>query len=55
MTKGVHFNIQNNIWNTNYPLWYPFVESDANVRSRFELEFVPAKATAVPSPPKGMS
>ena len=25
---GVHFNIHNNVWNTNYALWYPFDEAD---------------------------
>ena len=39
MTHGVHFNIFQNIWNTNYVLFYPFVEEDATVRSRFDLKF----------------
>jgi hypothetical protein len=39
MTKGVHFNIHQNIWNTNYVLFYPFDSADANIRSRFQLEF----------------
>jgi len=38
MAHGVHFNILNNIWNTNYCLWYPFNEEDRNIRSRFALE-----------------
>jgi len=25
---GVHFNLFNNIWSTNYPLWYPFIPQD---------------------------
>merc|ERR1711957_258547 len=25
---GWHFNLHNNLWNTNYPLWYPFVPED---------------------------
>jgi hypothetical protein len=24
MANGMHWNVQNNIWNTNYPQWYPF-------------------------------
>ena len=37
MAGGVHANIQNNIWNTNYPQLYPFVADDADSRFRFEL------------------
>jgi hypothetical protein len=38
MARGVHFNIVQNIWNTNYVLWYPFDEADQNIRSRFRLD-----------------
>jgi len=24
MAAGMHWNVQNNIWNTNFPQWYPF-------------------------------
>lgn len=34
---GVAFNMHNNIWNTNYPLYYPFIEGDKNFRARFTL------------------
>jgi hypothetical protein len=34
---GVHWNIHNNVWNTNYALWYPYLSADANIRSRFSL------------------
>ena len=39
MEKGVHFNVLNNIWNTNYVLWYPFVAEDERngLRARFDL------------------
>ena len=37
MTEGIHFNIVQNIWNTNYVLWYPFTKEDQNIRSRFRL------------------
>ena len=40
MAGGVHVNVQNNIWNTNYPQWYPFVVDDADARYRFELAVV---------------
>ena len=29
-----------NIWNTNYVLWYPFLPADRTIRSRFELAFI---------------
>lgn len=37
MTAGVHYNIHQNIWNTNYVLFYPFDPADHNIRSRFEI------------------
>ena len=40
MHGGVHFNIFQNLWNTNYVLWYPFQDSDRHVRSRFQLELL---------------
>ena len=35
--KGFAFNLHNNIWNTNYPLWYPFTEEDKNFKARFHM------------------
>ncbi len=35
--KGVAFNIHNNIWNTNYPLWYPYLEEDKDFKSRYTM------------------
>lgn len=35
--EGVWFNLANNVWNTNWPLWYPWREEDANARFRFVL------------------
>ena len=35
--QGVAFNLHNNIWNTNYPLYYPFVEGDENFKARFTV------------------
>ena len=36
---GMAFNLHNNIWNTNYPLWYPFTEGegDENFMSHYEI------------------
>lgn len=36
---GVAFNLHNNIWNTNYPLWYPFTAGDENFKARFAISF----------------
>ena len=37
--NGFAFNLHNNIWNTNYPLWYPFtdLEEDRNFKARFHV------------------
>ena len=34
LSKGMHFNLFNNVWGTNFPMWY---EDDA--RFRFTLRF----------------
>jgi hypothetical protein len=34
---GFAFNIHNNVWNTNYPLWYPFAEEDKTFKARFKM------------------
>jgi hypothetical protein len=39
LSQGVHVNLYNNIWGTNFPMWY---EEDA--RFRFTLRCGPAKA-----------
>ena len=40
MRQGVAFNVFNNIWNTNYVLWYPFdVEADKDLKARFSMRF----------------
>jgi hypothetical protein len=49
MKGGVHANVQNNIWNTNYVMWYPFEPEDAASRFRFELDFAPPRAPRGPS------
>jgi len=32
---GVHFLLWNNIWSTNFPLWYPFNINDQDAEFRF--------------------
>ncbi|XP_060069747.1 uncharacterized protein LOC132549797 [Ylistrum balloti] len=35
---GVSFNLYNNIWNTNYIMWYPYLPTDQNFKARFQLK-----------------
>ena len=37
---GISFCLMTNVYNTNYPLWYPFVEADAGMRFRFAATFI---------------
>ena len=39
LDDGVGFVLFDNVWNTNYPLWYPFVdyETDSNLIFRFNV------------------
>ena len=37
---GVHFALVGNIWNTNYPMWYPFEDGDEASKFRFTLRVV---------------
>lgn len=36
---GMHFNLYNNIWGTNYIMWYPYLKKDENSRFDFEFHF----------------
>jgi hypothetical protein len=47
MTQGVHWNIVQNLWNTNYIMWYPFTDADAAISSRFELAFADASKLVI--------
>ena len=35
--------LQNNIWNTNFPQWYPFEEEDSDAQFRFEVRITAGK------------
>jgi len=37
LDQGAAVLVWDNIWNTNYPLWYPFNPEDANFKTRFIL------------------
>jgi hypothetical protein len=43
-SEGMYFNLSNNIWNTNWPLWYPWLDEDASARFRFEIRLGPGGA-----------
>ncbi|KAK3598273.1 hypothetical protein CHS0354_022590 [Potamilus streckersoni] len=36
---GIAFNVYNNIWDTNYILWYPYEKGDENFLARFQINF----------------
>jgi len=43
-TTTMAFNIYNNVWNTNYILWYPYKPDDANLRVSFQMDlYTPAR------------
>ncbi|CAH1791040.1 unnamed protein product [Owenia fusiformis] len=37
---GIGYNIHNNVWSTNYVLWYPLVDEDKDMRYRYYLAFI---------------
>ena len=37
VTEGFAFNIYNNIWGTNYIMWYPYLAEDASSKYRFKV------------------
>eukprot|EP00729_Bicosta_minor_P022054 gene22054-118_t len=36
---GMHWALVGNIWNTNYPFWYPFIDEDSSSQFRFQFNF----------------
>ncbi len=40
---GISFNFYNNIWDTNYIFWYPYLQKDANFKARFTIDFLTKK------------
>ncbi|XP_059146397.1 uncharacterized protein LOC131933931 [Physella acuta] len=38
---NISFNLYNNIWNTNYPMWYPYNPEDADFKAEFTILFKP--------------
>jgi hypothetical protein len=39
LLDGVAYNLHNNVWDTNYIYWYPFIEGDESWRARFLVTF----------------
>lgn len=37
--NGVSFNLYNNVWETNYIFWYPYLDKDSSRKYRFSLNF----------------
>ena len=36
---GFAFSLYNNVWNTNYIFWYPYIEEDADFKARFSMQW----------------
>lgn len=37
MRKGFHYNYYNNIWGTNYIMWYPYIPQDKDATMRYRI------------------
>lgn len=37
--NGISYNLYNNVWETNYIFWYPYLHEDSSRRYRFSLNF----------------
>ena len=37
LSFGVHFHLWNNIWGTNYVMWFPFLPSEPSLLYRFAI------------------
>ena len=37
MSEGASFTLWNNIWNTNYPDWFPFDDQGRDIKFRYTL------------------
>eukprot|EP00055_Hartaetosiga_balthica_P011906 m.55775 g.55775 ORF g.55775 m.55775 type:complete len:723 (+) comp7771_c0_seq1:40-2208(+) len=39
LTNGVHFDLIDNIWGTNYIMWVPFRQDEHSYKFRFQIDF----------------
>ncbi|XP_077986944.1 uncharacterized protein LOC144441258 [Glandiceps talaboti] len=37
---GMAYNFVNNVWNTNYIFWYPYMDGDENFKARFRINLL---------------
>ncbi len=37
--QGMAYNLHNNVWDTNYIFWYPYVKGDESWRTRYLITF----------------
>jgi hypothetical protein len=37
LLQGMHFNLANNVWGTNYVMWVPYSQQDRNMAFRFSI------------------
>ena len=44
LTKGMAFNLANNLWGTNYVMWQPYEDGQDHMRFRFLLQMTDVKA-----------
>jgi hypothetical protein len=35
LSQGMHFNLHNNVWGTNYVMWWPYQTGEGTIRFRF--------------------
>ena len=42
MSKGMAYNLANNIWGTNYIMWQPYEPEQSRMRFRFLLQMTKA-------------
>ena len=38
-SQGASFILHNNIWNTNYIMWYPFNQAETDLIFNYQLDF----------------
>ena len=38
LEQGMHFNLHNNVWGTNYVMWWPYQKGDETIRFRFVVQ-----------------
>ena len=47
MDEGMTFNMHNNIWGTNYAMWWPYTQPVANIKFRYGGGVLPTPPTVI--------